>query len=80
MAAVAAYGSQFQSKDGGSTTGISQPEFFRFIEVKAAWFGAMIGVAYGEPFYLPGPLSLLGFPGLAGPSPKPGELPPYSMY
>ncbi len=80
MAAVAAYGSQFQSKGGGSKTALSQPEFLRFIEVKAAWFGAMIGVAHGEAFYLPGPVSLPGFPGLAGPRPRPGKLPPYSMY
>jgi len=80
MAAVTAYGSQFQSKGGASETALSQPEFLRFIEVKAAWFGAMVGVAYGEAFYLPGPVSLPGFPGLAGPPLQPGKLPPYSMY
>jgi bacillithiol biosynthesis deacetylase BshB1 len=80
MAAVAAYQSQFQSDGSEFQTAISQPEFLRFIEARAIVFGAMIGAAYGEAFYLPGPVPLGELPGLTGTAPAGGELPYYCTY
>jgi bacillithiol biosynthesis deacetylase BshB1 len=80
MAAVAAYRSQFQPDGGGFQTAISRPDFLRFVEARAIVFGAMIGAAYGEAFYLPGPVPLGGLPGLTGPAPPRGELPSYRTY
>ena len=80
MAAVTAYQSQFQPDGGESQTAISRPGFLRFIEAQAIVFGAMIGVAYGEAFYLPGPLPLRELPGLGNAPSPPGELPSYRVY
>lgn len=80
MAAVTAYASQFHSEENEPKTVISQPSFLRLVEARAIYYGAMIGTAYGEPFYMPGPVPLHEFPGLTGPHLPPGELPTYSMY
>jgi len=80
MAAVRAYQSQFQHNNGDVETALSSPSFMRTLEARAIWFGAMIGVAYGEAFYAPGPVILDSFPGLKNGPPPPGELPPYSLY
>jgi hypothetical protein len=40
----------------------------------------MIGVAYGEAFYLPGPVGLRGLPGLDNIPLQEGELPTYRMF
>jgi bacillithiol biosynthesis deacetylase BshB1 len=80
LAAINAYQSQFQFDGSGVKTAISRPDFLRSLEARAVWFGAMIGVAYGEALYLPGPIPLRELPGLSSASPAPGELPPYSMY
>jgi LmbE family N-acetylglucosaminyl deacetylase len=80
MAAISAYRSQFQPGEGGVQTAISRPDFMRFVEARAIVFGAMIGAAYGEAFYLPGPVPLTGLPGLTGPAPARGELPSYRAF
>ena len=80
LAALQAYRSQFNIEGGGLNTVLLRPEFERFLTVKAAWFGAMIGVAYGEPFYTPGPVALRNFPGLLDERLPPGELPGHRMY
>lgn len=80
MKAVQAYRSQFQTEVGDPDTAISRPDFLRFVEARAIWFGTMIGVAYGEAFYTPGPVSLAYLPGLSGDPLAPGELPPYRPY
>jgi len=80
MASVTAYKSQFQADGSGPETAISRPDFLRLVEARAIYFGAMIGAAYGEPFYQPGPVSLPELPGLADPPLPPGELPSYRMY
>jgi hypothetical protein len=82
MAAVTAYGSQFQfhSTENGPETVISQPEFLRLVEARAIYYGAMVGAAYGEPFYMLGPVPLREFPDLIDPHLLSGELPPYSMF
>jgi bacillithiol biosynthesis deacetylase BshB1 len=77
---VAAYRSQLQSNHRGVETALSRPAYMRFIEARAIYYGAMIGAAYGEPFYSPGPVPLREFPGLTDPPPPSGGLPPYSMY
>lgn len=80
MAAVRAYASQFQAARAEATTALSRPDFRRFLEARAIYFGAMIGAAYGEAFYLPGPAPLHHLPGLHNPPPAPGALPPYRVY
>ena len=80
IAAVTAYKSQFQTDGSGLKTAISRPDFLRLVEARAIYFGAMIGAAYGEAFYLPGPVPLPGLPGLTKPPPPSGELPAYSMF
>lgn len=80
MAAVMAYASQFHAAENGPGTTISRPEFLRLVEARAIYYGAMIGAAYGEPFYMPGPVPLREFPGLSGTRRAPGELPAYSVY
>jgi len=78
MSAIQAYESQFQAS--GGMTALGTPEFIRFNQTKAAWFGAMVGVPFGEPYFSAGPLAVTDFPGLAFPSPPCGELPPFSIY
>jgi bacillithiol biosynthesis deacetylase BshB1 len=80
MAAITAYQSQFQPDGSGLETAISRPHFLRFLEARAIWAGAMVGAAYGEAFFLPGPLPLGELPGSTGISLPPGKLPAYSMY
>src|SRR5829696_4342085 len=53
MSAIKAYGSQFY--DAGSkepATRISQRGFLKEIEFRMRYFGSLIGVAAGEPFYV----------------------------
>jgi bacillithiol biosynthesis deacetylase BshB1 len=80
MAALAAYRSQFDPDSSTFQTAISRPDFLRFVRARAIVFGALIGVAYGEAFYVPGPVPLRELPGLDFNPPQPGELPPYSVY
>ena len=80
MQALLAYESQFSARGGGPLTALNRPEFLRFLEVKAAWFGAMIGVAHGEPFHAPGPVALHAFPGLLDARLPPGALPGHRLF
>jgi bacillithiol biosynthesis deacetylase BshB1 len=80
LAVVTAYESQFQSEGSGFQTAISRPDFMNHLKARAAWLGAMIGVAYGEAFYLPGPVPVGELPGLSEPRLPPDELPAYRMY
>lgn len=75
-----AYSSQFKLDENGLETVLSRPEFLRVIEARSLWFGAMIGVTYGEPFLTPGPVPLLQLPGMDFTPVKTGHLPPYSMF
>ena len=61
--AIKAYRSQFhnpeyQGAQSGEETFISSPEFFEMIEVKARFWGGMIGVRYGEPYVAPDPIGV----------------------
>lgn len=58
---LAAYESQFGLNDTETTesiTALAHPGFMRTLEARAVYYGAMIGVGYGEPFWQPGPLSM----------------------
>ncbi len=52
MQAVGAYSSQFHNpKSVEPETFISRPEFLKFIESRASFYGFQIGKSYGEAFY-----------------------------
>jgi bacillithiol biosynthesis deacetylase BshB1 len=80
MDAIEAYMSQFQSGEEGLETAISQGGFLRYIEARSVWFGAMIGAAHGEAFYMPGPVPLSELPDRIDTALPRDTLPPYSMY
>ena len=53
MASIRAYASQFFSAESKEpTTRISDPAFLVQIEDRMRYFGSLIGVAAGEPFYV----------------------------
>ena len=53
MSAIGAYGSQFYSADSKEpATRISQQGFLSEIEFRMRYFGSLIGVEAGEPFYV----------------------------
>ncbi len=54
--------------------------FLNFIEVRARYFGGLIGATFGEPYFTNGPLALDHLPGIGRPRPDPGRLPPYRPY
>jgi bacillithiol biosynthesis deacetylase BshB1 len=56
MEAVTAYGSQFDKGKDGAQTFLTQSGFYESIEAKARYFGMMIGVEFGEPFWTPQPI------------------------
>ncbi len=63
QAAVTCYRSQF-SPDGGETaTALSGAGFLEVLEVRARWFGALIGARHGEPYLCRGPVPLDELPG-----------------
>jgi len=79
MEAIKAYQTQFQSSEDGIRTAISEPGFLKLMEARAIWFGAMIGAAYGEPYYMPGPVPVVEFPDTTS-SVSDKTLPPYTMF
>jgi len=54
-------------------TAISDPGFMDYHEAKCVYFGAMIGVRYGEPFFTPGPVYTDEFPGAGDPGSRDGR-------
>lgn len=64
MEAVAAYASQFGAASADRRTAVDGPEFLELLSARAVVFGAMIGVARGEPFHCTGPLGLDRLPDL----------------
>jgi N-acetylglucosamine malate deacetylase 1 len=65
-AAVACYRSQFCPDGGGPATPLSGGDFLDLLEVRARWFGAMIGARHGEPYLCRGPVPLPELPGVHG--------------
>lgn len=80
MEAIKAYQSQFASSENGMRTAISEPGFLKLMEARAIWFGSMIGAAYGEPYYMPGPVPAVELPGATVSSVSDKTLPPYTMF
>ena len=80
LEAIKAYQTQFASSENGIRTAISEPGFLKLMEARAIWFGAMIGAAYGEPYYMPGPVPMLDLPHAATSSDADTPLPPYTMF
>jgi len=73
-AAVAAFESQFSADPGDRRTAIDGG-FLDLLDARARVFGAMIGVARGEPFHVTGPLGLDRLP-----DPASGEGPVYRSF
>jgi bacillithiol biosynthesis deacetylase BshB1 len=80
LEAIKAYQTQFQSSESGVRTAISEPGFLRLVEARAIWFGSMIGAAYGEPYYMSGPVPMTEFPNAMTSSTSDKPLPPYTMF
>ena len=80
LEAIKAYRTQFESSENGIRTAISEPGFLKLMEARAIWFGSMIGVAYGEPYYMPGPVPMAELPDATTPSASYKTLPPYTMF
>ncbi len=78
--ALTAYRSQFDNDCSGVQTVLSRPEFMEFVEVRARWFGAMIGARYGEAFFSSTPVALEGLPSLKAGNADTGSLPPYNPF
>ena len=74
--AIRAFGSQFDPNADEPHTVLSRPGFLRHNEAKAVHFGAMIGAAYGEPFYCQGPVAMQPFTGIE----QAPSAPDYSTY
>jgi bacillithiol biosynthesis deacetylase BshB1 len=79
-AAVACYRSQFSPDGGEPATALSSGGFLELLEVRARWFGAMIGGRHGEPYLSRGPVPLYELPGSPGRSGSQGPLLEYSMW
>ncbi len=79
LEAIKAYQSQFASSEKGRHTAISEPGFLKLMEARAIWFGSMIGAAYGEPYYMPGPVPVTELPDATS-SISDKSLPPYTMF
>ena len=78
--AMACYRSQFSPDGGGAATALSGGDFLELLEVRARWFGALIGARHGEPYLCRGPLPLTSLPGPPGGSARETSLSRYSMW
>jgi N-acetylglucosamine malate deacetylase 1 len=79
-AAVASYRSQFSPDGRGPATALSDGGFLELLEVRARWFGSMIGERHGEPYFCRGPVPLSGLPGASQRSPRDRSSLEYSMW
>jgi len=71
--ALKTYRTQFTREDPlMHPTAISDPGFMDYHEARCIYFGAMIGVRYGEPFFTRGPVCSDGFPGAGDPLSREG--------
>lgn len=64
LEAISAFRSQFGNEEPGPLTPISNPRFLEWMEARAVWFGAMIGVSRGEPYASIGPVGFSEIPGI----------------
>ncbi len=59
MEAVRCYASQFSPRSAGETeTDISHPFFLERVKARARHYGLMVGVEYGEPFFMKRPVGV----------------------
>ena len=58
------YASQVSGGADASPTAINDGQFAAMLTARATSFGAMVGVDYGEPFYVDGPLLVRSYSGL----------------
>jgi N-acetylglucosamine malate deacetylase 1 len=79
-AAVECYRSQFSPDGGGPATALSGGGFLELLEVRARWFGAMIGARHGEPYLCRGPVPLPGLPDPPGRNASRATSLEYSMW
>jgi N-acetylglucosamine malate deacetylase 1 len=79
-AAVACYRSQFSPDGGEAATALSGGDFLELLEVRARWFGALIGARHGEPYLCRGPVPVASLPGRPGRSTSERSLSRYSMW
>jgi bacillithiol biosynthesis deacetylase BshB1 len=80
LEAIKAYRTQFESSENGIHTAISEPGFLKLVEARAIWFGSMIGAAYGEPYFMSGPVPVVELPNATTASGSDKPLPPYTMF
>lgn len=81
IAVINAYMTQFFNEDPETKpTAISNPEFLRYHEARSVYYGAMIGVSHGEPFFSVGPISLHALPGIERPRSPDGWPPSYKCF
>lgn len=66
IGAIEAYQSQFGQAGGSDVTPLQGARFRAVLESRATWFGAMIGVERGEPFWSAGPIGVDEPPDRAG--------------
>jgi N-acetylglucosamine malate deacetylase 1 len=79
-AAVACYRSQFSPDGSGRPTALSGGSFVGVLELRARWFGAMIGGRQGEPYLCRGPVPLSGLPGARASNTSDAPSLEYSMW
>lgn len=61
------YRTQFTGLDKTTVqTSLSHPNFLRYQKIRNAYYGSMISVNFGEPFFSPAPISFQTLPGLEG--------------
>jgi N-acetylglucosamine malate deacetylase 1 len=72
------YSSQVSPDDEASPTAINDGGFAAMLAARATCFGAMVGVEYGEPFYVQGPVLLRSLPDQEGRAA--GRTPRYQAY
>jgi bacillithiol biosynthesis deacetylase BshB1 len=58
------YASQLDSNGDSAPSAINDGSFAEMLRARATWYGAMVGVGYGEPFHVAGPIGLRSLPGL----------------
>ena len=80
METLKCYGSQIVYSGKGVKTALNNPDFLRFIEIKAAWYGAMIGVKYGEGFCSNGPVPISDFSVIFPHTNNTDEFPSFSTF
>ena len=72
------YASQVSPGAGASPTAMNDGRLGTMLAARATNFGAMVGVEYGEPFYVNGPILLRSLPGLE--EQAAGRAPRYQSY